>query len=370
MRLDNALLILAATRAAAQVFPLPGGPYDVTWENFEMVDEARQDPFNATHLRRIMVSRFAPVSEGCCQKICNVPYMTEEMAEIQEAIIIPWLAPIVWPSGLLASLEIPFCCDTDGAASAEVFPTIFLGSGLNTTRAYYSGLGQQLASLGYTVLAMDHPYETDVVQFPNGDIIFGGRIEGNVNNTAELVFGLDVRTQDIGFLMDTFELEESIYIGHSYGGAAAAHALLKEPRLVAGVNLDGALWGDVQYTGVSRPFLSLGSVGHNSSTPEEPSWGNFYAAMETYHSDVWARELSLKESAHNSYQDLGVIGDVAGLREDEALVDRLFGKLLGSRAMELLREYLGDFIELTLLDGDEGLLAGPSNDFPEVVFVR
>lgn len=366
MRFGTVYIIFLAASAAAQLFPPPGGPFHVTWENSELVDNSRADPFNASHPRRLMISRFTPVPKSTCEKLCRVPYMTPEMAGLEEEIYKAAFPDLEWLNGIFRSLEVQVCCKQDRTPKKK-FPTILFGPGHNTTRTLYTGTAQQIASMGYEIVVIDHPYETDIVQFPNGDIIFGGRVGSNPEDKEDIVLGLDIRAQDVTFILDTLNLNKTVYMGHSYGGASAAHTLPKDLRLVSGVNLDGAMWSDVQYTGVDRPFLCVGSIGHNSSSIEEPTWQNFFHAMDTIHPSMWKRELTINGSVHGSYYDFPIIGDVTGFREG---AEAFFGVVTGEVVIKVLREYLSDFIQFTLLGGEEGLLSGPDDDFPEVIFLR
>jgi hypothetical protein len=91
--------------------------------------------------------------------------------------------------------------------------------------------------------------------------------------------------------------------------------------------------------------------------------------MDEKHPGVWYREISLLDTVHLSYADFSVIGDVTGLRDNEEL-QLFFGKATGARVMEVMRAYLGDFIDFALLGGDEGLLAGESDQYEDVIFLR
>jgi pimeloyl-ACP methyl ester carboxylesterase len=362
-----AAALLPAT-ALAQVFPAPPGDFRVHLAHTELIDESRLDPFNDTHVRRIMVSQFTPVPNHECVRTCKVPYMSAELSKFEDDIFYEYYGDIGWPGQVLDKLELETCCEVKKGSHKVTYPTVFLDTGLNTTRLFYTGTAQHIASLGYEVILLDHPYETDVVQFPDGEIIFGGHIGRDPNNTAVLQFGLDVRADDASFVLDTLKICRAVYIGHSFGGAAAANVIPKEPRIVGGVNLDGALWGRAINAGVAHPFLQFGSAGHNSSS--EPSWSSFWDAMDSNYPDVWYRELTLDDALHGSYWDLPIIGDITGLREEPTLEEFLFGKVTGERVMEVLRAYLGDFVNFSLLGGDEGLLAEESPEFPDVHFLR
>lgn len=360
------MALLPAT-ALAQVFPVPAGDYKVHLVHRELVDENRIDPFNDTHARRMMVSQFTPIPNDECKQTCKSPYMSAKLSKFEDDIFYDYYGDIGWPGQVFDKLEVETCCEVEESHHKVSYPTVLLDTGINTTRLFYTSTAQYIASLGYEVFLLDHPYETDVVEFPNGEIIFGGRISTNPNDTASIQLGQDVRAQDASFVLDTFKVCSAAYIGHSYGGAAAATVMDSEPRIAGGVNLDGTIWGRAVNAGVPRPFLIFGSVGHNSSS--DPSWADFWDAMDEKYPDVWTRELSLEDSIHGSYWDVSTVGDITGLRENPDL-EVLFGKVTGARVMEVLQAYLDDFIKFTVLGEDEGLLAEESPEFPDVHFLR
>jgi pimeloyl-ACP methyl ester carboxylesterase len=373
----NAIIPLALhlTLTLSQLLPQPDGPYKIQWTNTELVDDTRIDPFNSTHNRRMMISHFTPIPNEQCTKMCTVPYMPREIATIEDEILMAYFARrnATWPAGTLDNLEIEHCCEVANNTHTKTkakFPTLLLGPGLNTTRLFYSSTGQYLASKGYEVIVMDHPYETDVVQFPDGEIIFGGAIGADPTNSTNYVFGLDVRTADVSFVLDTFNICKTVYIGHSFGGASAIASLLSENRLASGVNLDGTVFGPMLDEGAPRPVLFFGSQipeEHNSTTDD--AWALFFASQDAKHPDLWSRELNVVGSSHSTYGDYSLIADATGLGGDEAF-EFFFGRVAGDRAMEILTEYVTDFVEFTLLHEDEGLLAGESPEFPEVIFKR
>lgn len=386
-QLPLSFVALAAT-CSGLLMPEPCGPYKISMQTSELVDTNRVDPWNSSHPRRIMVSRFDPVPEKECTKMCTVPYMSKTVARAEDAIYQAFIegTGLTWYSGVLEKLELRICCEQAHKPhhSKKKLPVVLLSAGLNTTRLYYSSTAQYLASRGYTVITLDHPYETDIVEFPDGTTIYGGNVVGDLNNTAPLVFALDVRSNDATFVLNTLDIPFVTetdnpkdarvgMAGHSFGGAAAAAAMVNDTRIVGGVNLDGYMFGPVLNAGVGRPgipqsFLLFGSVGHNSSS--DPSWGQFLETMHKWHPEEWLKELSMDGSNHGSFGDYGIIADVAGWRNDTDLVDALFGEILGSRAMEITTAYLDDFLQMALFDKDPGLLEGPSDQFPEVQFLN
>lgn len=363
MKAFGIVATLLPAAALAAIFVPPTGEYKVHWESSELTDHNRLDPFNSSHPRRMMISRFSPVPASHCKKTCRVPYMPSAIASIEDDILNAYLGDAGWPKDVLAGLELELCCEKHEHQEHK-FPKLLFGTGLNTTRLFYSATAQHLASRGYEIIVMDHPYETDVVQFPDGEIVFGGRI---TKDPADIVHGLDVRTQDVAFVIHELKLCKTVYVGQSFGGASVAAAMVNVSRIVSGVNLDGALWGPVTDSGVSRPFLAVGAEGHNVTAI--PGWADFFAAMDGKHPGVWSKLLNVKDTVHGSFMDFSLIGDIAGLRGKKELED-FFGKATGERAMGILKAYLTDFVEYTLLGGHEGLLTGPSPKFPDVSFLR
>ncbi|KAK4149200.1 hypothetical protein C8A00DRAFT_38198 [Chaetomidium leptoderma] len=371
------LLLPAALFGAglhAAVLPVPDTPYKVQWTSTELVDHGRADPFNASHARRIMISRFTPIRNyRDCLQTCRVPYMTPFIASLEDSIIEAFLGDIGWPPGVLAALEMEVCCkvrDSGRGRHRENFPTVLYGSGLNTTRLLYSASAQHMASRGYEVVVMDHPYETDAVQFPDGTVIHGGRVPRDPDATEALALALDVRSKDASLVLDHLGIGKRgrvAFVGDSFGGPAAADVMLKDARVVAGVNMDGLMFGPAVDVGVAKPFLTFATPGNNSTSVE--SWGRFRNATEAHHPRPWFKKLNLADSVHGLLIDFALVGDVAELRGTGQLVGNLFGKITGTRTMEILGEYLSDFFGFALEGSGQGLLAGPSRRYPEVTFV-
>lgn len=86
---------------------------------------------------------------------------------------------------------------------------------------------------------------------------------------------------------------------------------------------------------------------------------------------MFERELELRNASHNTFTDLPLIADVSGIRTTlpEASQAAL-GFLPGKRVLQILSSYLHDFFGFVLRGNDgEGLLCGPSKNYPEVVFL-
>jgi pimeloyl-ACP methyl ester carboxylesterase len=329
--------------------------------------------------RRIMTSRFDPIPGNTCYRNQKVPYMPPITAAAEDDI----LAPYGWPKGVLGDIGMVFCTVSPAlpfpsTLNGKTPPIVLFSPGLNTSRLFYSAIAQEVASKGFTVITIDHPYETDIVEFPDGTVAYGGNV--NISDISTIYHALDIRMNDVSFVLDTLGLKydlgttpKAVMFGHSFGGAATAAAMMNDTRVRGGVNLDGSMFGGVINAGLGRPginqsFILWGSTGHNSSS--DADWGKFYSVLAG--EGQWKRELSVKGSVHGSYWDLGLIADVADVRktltDDEETL--LIGKLPGARVIDVQRDYLNDFFRFVLEGAGEGLLAGPSPTYPEVLFLR
>jgi hypothetical protein len=140
------------------------------------------------------------------------------------------------------------------AQNGPAFPVLLLSPGNGTNVEFYNGLASDLASQGFVVLGVNHPYDVAAVsladgriaQFVQGPLAFqqrepwiGERIR---ERTADLVFVLN-RLEEVNdtdpLLKGRLELNSVGAFGHSLGGITAAQAAYADDRIRACLNLDG-----------------------------------------------------------------------------------------------------------------------------------
>ncbi len=157
----------------------------------------------------------------------------------------------------------------------EQWPVIIFLTGNGASRAFYTSVVTGLASRGYVVLAIDHPYESMVTQLADGKIV--STIEVHPQGDPDLLnfmeARMDLRLADIKFVLNQLEnrkgsnddfilsLDQNriAIAGHSLGGATAAVAMAYDLRIKAAVNIDGTLYGELPKPNGTRPFLLLES---------------------------------------------------------------------------------------------------------------
>jgi predicted dienelactone hydrolase len=186
--------------------------------------------------------------------------------------------------------------DTHGLLNApisekqEKWPVIIFLTGNVSSRAFYTSIITGLASEGYVVLALDHPYEAMVSELENGQLVT--TVEKRLENDPELLklmeSRLNLRVSDIRFVIDkieqssllgtplfgSFDLQRLGIAGHSLGGASAAVAMIMDPRIKAAANVDGTLYGELPETLQKKPFLLLESKKDNNGQYQRYENGN------------------------------------------------------------------------------------------------
>jgi dienelactone hydrolase len=238
----------------------------------------------------------------------------------------------------------------------------------------YTLTQSRLASTGFVVVTVDHPYDGDIVTFPDNTTIYAA----NISTYEQIVDDLYVRVKDISFVLDQLS-QPSVntillpglgsridfckvgILGHSLGGATAAQVLLSDTRFVGGFNLDGTFFGSVIEHGLENPFAIFAHEGKNITT--DTTWAALWPKLTAF-----KRAFILNGSTHGTFSDLAEVADLIGLREKyPQQVEALLGSILGNRASQIISSYVSRFFTFVLKGEESKLLDRPSMDFPEVV---
>jgi dienelactone hydrolase len=164
-----------------------------------------------------------------------------------------------------------------------VYPLIVFSHGAFGVRMSNSSTFTDLASHGYVVCSIDHPYHAAGTVDINGKLTIGSNefIQEVVDANSDIYsekeqFNLfskwmDLRTDDINFVLDTIldNTENSdieLYglidrnkiglIGHSLGGAASAQIGRERKDISAVINLDGSMLGEYRSIGGEDPVIN------------------------------------------------------------------------------------------------------------------
>lgn len=364
---------LATCTATLPIFgPKPSSVYV---NSMLLTDAARSDPFARDgRVRSVMVSSFAPVLE-CLNKSLD-SYMPPATGVFMDKKF----SAYGLPEGTFQGITIENCKNspntTSRRRSPDPLPLVLFSGALGTSRHLYNSMLQSVASRGFLVVSIDHPYDADIVEFTNGTAIHGVNIESD----ADVELALETRVSDIRFVYQQLQncfVAEKIFagrnygdkmgkaavFGHSLGGAAAAAAVSNISSLLGGVNLDGTLFGPVVETGFARPFML---IGHENKTREtDPSWDAIWPRLTS-----WKREYEVKKTAHYSFSDLPLVASVLGIQGQlPAQVEDIIGTMDGERIMKLSVGYVTAFLDMVLKSKGEKELRRLDKEFSEAVRV-
>lgn len=244
--------------------PAPTGPHLVGSEIFRWVDERRPEPATtADDHRNVVVQAWYPTDVASGRQWVYLDGHGRRPARTAGV-----------PSFLLPDPDTHATADVPVSPARERWPVVLFSPGYGAPRAFYSGLLADLASRGFIVLAVDHPYEVAVTELADGTIATA--VENQSADDADgdryMTERLETRTADLRFVLDQLarpdvlgplegrlDLGELTAAGHSFGGAAALSAAIADERITAAANLDGTLYGTPLAQPITRPVLLLES---------------------------------------------------------------------------------------------------------------
>lgn len=183
------LIFTFSTIASCVLVRGPTGKHPLAYTVETLTDEARWDPLAPTenlHKRRIAVSIFLPLdidTNGEGQLEEPIPYLPPATATTYRVIV----ESLGLPKYLLDGFELQFCQkpSQNSNSSNPEFPVIIFSPGFGASRLLSSAQAQSLASHGFTVITVDHPYDATIVEFPSGEVVYGFNISDFSDELAE-----------------------------------------------------------------------------------------------------------------------------------------------------------------------------------------
>jgi pimeloyl-ACP methyl ester carboxylesterase len=275
--------------------------------------------------------------------------------------------------------------DAPPEAGKSRLPLLLLSHGLGSPRWQYTALAEDLASHGYVVACIDHPYG-GLTALPGGRVLSAasddaagtpeGARERSLMWASDASFVLDKLTTSPARETRAFARHVDAgrvgMFGHSLGGAAALEACLADARFLACADLDGAPFGKVEERGIGKPtLLMLSSPIYSDEeqrkkgrTPEMvEAMGRerraLFEGIITKAGRVPAYYVRVSGTGHMSFSDAPfVMPD---------LITRFGGRIIDAkRGHEIVTAYLRQFFDRHLRGVPGELLKGASEHYPEV----
>ena len=374
-----ALLLLLPTALSETLFPQASGPYGTRITTAKLVDQSRLDPFapNRTH-RAIMVSVFYPITNSSeCEPLQTLSYMPLATAQFWDQEFVAYNVT----NATLEDIGISACrqnASVGPLCNGNHQPIVIFSGGLGASRQIYSGMAQSVASHGYLVVTIDHPYDAYVVEYPDGTLVYG-----NITTDAQEALDLTTRVQDVSFLLDQLSVNATVQhvipgatcglnvsnvamFGHSLGGATAAEAMLSDKRITGGLNMDGKFLGPVLQRGLDRPFLIFNRP--NNTRLTFPNFAEMWS-----HLRGWKLELTLANAEHITFSDAPLLTKLMGWSPFTSTAynpGASLGTLDGKRAFDVITAYLVALMDYVLKGVESEVLQVASPLYPEVSIVN
>lgn len=255
----TALAALGLWALPRVTFPETTGPAQVGTTRFEWADESRGEPAtsNPNDRRTVVVQTWYPaVPRPDDRRALYLGRTSEEADPTADGIAATYGVPALLLHEAAVARTSAYL-DAPPERNEQRWPIVLFSPGLAGSRAQNTSWAQELASHGYFVVALDHPYDSPAVVLDDGRIIATTvRSTGNRTTDNQITDQLtDVRAADLSFVLDQvealaegdlrspfadlLETRSIAAVGHSVGGAAAIQVAQQDPRVDAIINLDG-----------------------------------------------------------------------------------------------------------------------------------
>ena len=269
--------------------PLTTGSYSIGTQEFHFFDQQRDELFSSdTEKRSVMVRMWYPSSVQTGRKY---QYLGNKMPLFQkmfadEYYIPHWLSALLW-----RSIATHAYINASLASVYSMYPIILFSHGLlGLPSETYSALIQNLASHGYIVVSIDHPYLNFLTQYPNGKVVSSHYLSTQFSKMrpheqyefqsqainiykADMKFAIDqlerINQDAKSIFYNRLDLNNIGVMGHSAGGTAAIEFCRIDDRCKAAVDLDG--WYDhiIAHEPLKKPLLLI--FGSKSIEISEPT---------------------------------------------------------------------------------------------------
>ena len=367
------------------VFPEGTGEHQVGITSYSLVDESREETFTeaAGDKREVLVTVYYPAEPAPDAE--PAPYAEGALRDL-----------LVIPAEQVDLIQTQLYADAPPADGS--FPVLIFSPGMGALPVNYTSLFTEVASHGYVVAAVWHPYSTAVTVFPDGRVIAANEegylapfIDPAASETATGRIG-SVWVGDVIYVLDQLEqfndtdpllaghldLEQVGIFGHSFGGATAAEASYLDSRFRAAIDMDGPLFGNVEGGELEQPFMAMFSTEWVITDEAVAQAGITREAYETVIADYIAEytgeldhllnnaavgySVSLSGVAHFTFATDAVL--FAPLAP-EILPETTVGTLPGDYAVEVISAYPLAFFDHHLKGEEAVLLTSESVQYPE-----
>jgi len=357
---------LALLMEPVPALPTPTGEFQVGSQVFHWSDPSRAETLtaDATDMREVIAQVWYPSNgdEGSPTRYVG----TSTAASLMDGV----------PKSVFEGYDDIDTHSTDlsvVSGDRDRWPVLLFSPGLGVARQSYSALSVELASRGYVVVALSHPYDSPASELLSGAVVAAGDASGAgakedqiALRAVDSIFVLDqlhelAETDPDSPLVGHLDLDRVGIFGHSFGGATAVQAVASDTRFLAGLNIDGSLFRD-DIPALDRPFLWLESGGQGGSAADRDALLDGLRAG--------GELVKIEGTVHQSFSDYAAYFTPLGRQ----LVGRLpmigFGPMPTDDMAPMTADVVAAFFGPILDGSTNGDLAEVSSRYPSVKLVR
>jgi hypothetical protein len=324
--------------------PTPRGPYRVGRTVLRWVDTSRSEVLTeaTSAFREVVAMVWYPAEEGTGVKAGYFPSLPSVSKALAESGEIVW-----WQALALHFVRSESPLDASPLKAEDPFPVLILSPGNGTNIEFYSSLAGEIASHGYIVIGLNHPYDVPAVELSSGQVAPYYREQWSLDSKAHQVYSAErikVRTADVLYVLEqltamnstgrfagVIDLNSIAVAGHSLGGITASEACRADERVKACLNYDGLQAGG--------PF----SMEPSAVPPEQPFM------FLTKESELHPRWLERFEEMPESYWVVVHNASHQSFTDGPLLLPSLVpGPTKADRLMDLMEKYSLAFLDHTL----------------------
>jgi hypothetical protein len=283
----------------------------------------------------------------------------------------------------------------DAPVASGRFPVVLYNPAWHGFRHRGTFMTQELASHGFVVAGISHPYNSSIVELSDGRVALpdysldlGFSLDRYIPLDQRLALAdeeLVIQTQDCRFLLDELQrfdrspghpLEGRLHMdrvggyGYSFGGAVSVELAREDPRVCSALELDGVLHGAAAKHGLDKPLMLIDS--RWMVAPEEHHDAEDVRLAET--ARMWKIIADTKARALTRCGGIRVI--VEGLGHAD-FSDQIFmsplrqlsraGVVPPVRVVHILNSYTVAFFRKTLCNSEQQILCAGEQPFPEAM---
>jgi predicted dienelactone hydrolase len=209
------------------------------------------------------------------------------------------------------------------------FPVIIFSHGMGTMVQHYTWILEELASYGYVVIGINHPYIAAITQFPDERIIESAmtqkkklgkesfniwkneQINTCVEDTEFVIKKLEeLNGKNNEFFQGKLDFSRLGIIGHSFGGDIALVLASKNNNIKAIINMDGGE-RSIKHAMIAEPYstptlMLLAEESHNWQGEQGIKSRNNFNQFCNEHKN-YISQVIIKNAGHGVFSDLPIL---------------------------------------------------------------